>query len=461
MGFDRVGFYPAEIMLPAASVAPESWACIACDQFTSEPAYWQEAEALVGDQPSALRLILPECYLAESEKRIPRIHETMAAYLVQGELECAVKNGFVLCERKLASGRRLGLIGAVDLEAYSFERTEKPLIRPTEETIRSRLPARLAIRRGAPLEMTHVMILLDDPERTVLEPLEKKKKELRPLYDFELMLGGGHLTGYAVEGEALLSQVERALNALLDQKIQQKAAEEAQPDGKQRENEKPMLLAVGDGNHSLATAKAYWEEIKATLTETEREHHPARYALCEIVNMHDEALLFEPIHRLMTGVSKEELLGAWTAYAAKKGMELERVFGDGKENRETENGSVKKENGEEDRERGKAHGFTLVSEEGEEFIFILHPEGQIPCETLQVFLDDFLGSHPEAGIDYIHGESALRSLAAAPKTVGFLLPPIDKTTFFRDVNVLGVLPRKTFSMGEAREKRYYMEAKRI
>jgi len=427
MSFQRVGFHPSRILLPAPSVAPETWACVACDQYTSEPAYWEKADRLVDAAPSALRLILPECYLAESSVRVPKIHETMRSYLDQGILTAAVENGFVLCERTIASGVRLGLVGAVDLEAYSFDRAEKPLVRPTEQTITSRLPPRLAIRRGAPVELTHIMILVDDPERTVLEPLAAKKADFRRLYDFELMLDGGHLTGYAVEGPEALSQVDRALNSLLDRKKQ----EEAQP----------MLLAVGDGNHSLATAKALWEEIKPGLSETERETHPARYALCEIVNIHDEALRFEPIHRYLTGVDRFELLADWTRYAEARGMTLKQ---DG-----VPEGTA------------EAHCFTLVSRAGEENIAVIHPEGAIPCETVQKFLDDFLARHPDAEIDYIHGEASLRTLAERQETVGILLPPIDKNRFFRDVIRLGVLPRKTFSMGEANEKRYYMEARAI
>ena len=326
--------------------------------------------------------------------------------------------GFILCERTIASGSRLGLVCAVDLEQYSFEKGSLPLIRPTEQTITDRLPPRLKIRRGAPVELTHIMILIDDPDRTVLEPLQAAKASLRKVYDFDLMMNGGHLAGWAVEGDALLEQVDRSLNALMDTK-----------------GEHPLLLAVGDGNHSLATAKAYWNEIREGLSEAERENHPARFALCEIVNIHDEALLFEPIYRIVTGTTRAAVMADWKAYAEAKGMTLAA--------------------------EGSDHRFTVVSADGEETVSVLNPEGAIPCETIQKFLDDFLSRHPEAGIDFIHGEGSLRTLAAKPETVGFLLPEIDKHTFFKDVEKLGVLPRKTFSMGEADEKRFYMEAKRI
>ena len=418
MSFERIGIRPAQILLPAAGVKPETWACIACDQYTSEPEYWEKAFAVAGDAPSAIRLILPEYNLKNSESLIPQIHSTMADYLAQGLLTPAVNPGFILCERTIASGTRLGLVCAVDLEQYSFEKGSLPLIRPTEQTITDRLPPRLKIRRGAPVELTHIMILIDDPDRTVLEPLQADKAALRKVYDFDLMMNGGHLAGWAVDSAEKLAQVDRSLNALMDTK-----------------GEHPLLLAVGDGNHSLATAKAYWNEIREGLSEAERENHPARFALCEIVNIHDEALLFEPIYRILTGTTRSAVMADWKAYAEAKGMSLAAD--------------------------GSDHRFTVVSADGEETVAVLNPEGAIPCETIQKFLDAFLAKHPEAGIDFIHGEGSLRALAAKPETVGFLLPDIDKHRFFRDVEKLGVLPRKTFSMGEADEKRFYMEAKRI
>ena len=417
MSFERIGIRPAEILLPAPGVKHETWACIACDQYTSEPEYWATAFAAAGDAPSAIRLILPEYDLKNSETLIPRIHSAMADYLAKGLLAPAVEHGFILCERTIASGTRLGLVCTVDLEQYSFEKGSLPLIRPTEQTITDRLPPRLKIRRGAPVELTHIMILIDDPNRTVLEPLQAQKASLLKVYDFDLMMGGGHLAGWAVEGNEALAEVDRSLNALMDTK-----------------GEHPLLLAVGDGNHSLATAKAYWNEIRESLSEEERKHHPARFALCEIVNIHDEALLFEPIHRIVTGTTREAVTANWRQYAAARGMSLQGSDG---------------------------HRFTVVSADGEEEVTVANPEGAIPCETIQKFLDDFLAKHPGAGIDFIHGEGSLRALAGKPGTVGFLLPEIDKHSFFADVEKLGVLPRKTFSMGEADEKRFYMEAKKI
>ena len=426
MAFDTVAFHPADLLLPASFVNPETWACVACDQYTSEPAYWQKAEALVGNTPSALRLILPECYLADSAARVPLIHAAMADALQKGVLETAVQGGFLLCERTTPSGTRVGLLGAVDLEAYSYTPGSLPLVRPTEKTIPSRLPPRLVIRRGAPVELSHIMILIDDPGRTVIEPLRARKSSLRKLYDFELMMGGGHLTGYAADGQEELRHVDQSLNALLSQAL--------------KGTPQPMLLAVGDGNHSLATAKAYWEELKPRLSENEQAVHPARYALCEIINLHDPSLCFEPIHRVLTGVKAEEFLDDWRRYAADRSMTLSEPAG-----------TLQPE----------AHTFRMIAAEKEQVISVTCPEGAIPCETLQKFLDDYLRRHPGTEIDFIHGEASLRSLAQKPDTVGFLLPEIDKNTFFADVRRLGVLPRKTFSMGEADEKRFYMEARRI
>ena len=418
MAFESVALRPAAILLPDASVAPETWACVACDQYTSQPEYWEKVSALVGNAPSTLKLMLPECYLKDSAALVPKIHATMADALAKGLLSPAVENGFILCERTVASGTRLGLVATVDLEEYDFSAGSMPLVRPTEQTIASRLPARLTIRRGAPVELTHIMILIDEPDRTVLDPLQAMKDSLRKLYDFDLMMNGGHLAGYAVDSESDLGRIDAAMNAL---------KESLGPD--------PMLLAVGDGNHSLATAKAYWNEIRETLSEEERKTHPARFALCEIVNIHDEALLFEPIHRVMTRTDSRELFSAWNTWTKAHGEILS--------------------------DSGNGHRFTVIDRNGEQTVVIRNPAGAIPCETIQKFLDDFLAKHPEAEIDYIHGDDSLRTLSKADGAIGFLLPEINKHTFFEDVKTLGVLPRKTFSMGEADEKRFYMECKKI
>ena len=420
MDFSPVAFYPCDMLLPREGTDLTRWSCVACDQYTSEPEYWQQVEELVGDAPSTLNLMLPEVYLKESEQRVPRIHAAMREAMDSGVLTQQVTDAFVLVERTTAAGTRTGLIGCVDLEQYSFETGAEALIRPTEQTVRSRLPARAAIRRGAPLEMTHIMMLLNDPERTVIEPLKTRKSTLRPLYDFDLMQGGGHLRGWAVESETDKLLILSALTAI-------KNAQEGHP----------LLFAVGDGNHSLATAKTCWEELKPTLTEEQRKNHPARFALVEIENIHDEALLFEPIHRVMTHVDADALLGIWMTWAYAHNESL--VLGD-----------------------ADGHHFTFVRNDERVPSTIVNPSGAIEADTIQRFLDSYLAGHPDSGIDYIHGaDVVLRLCAQDPTTVGVLLPALDKSAFFAILDRIGVMPRKTFSLGEANEKRFYMECRRI
>lgn len=420
MDFSPVAFRPCDMLLPAPGTDLTRWACVACDQYTSEPEYWQQVEKLVGEAPSTLRLMLPEVYLPESSSRVPRIHQSMMDAINNGILTQQVTDAFVLVERTTAAGTRTGLIGCVDLEQYSFEAGAASLIRPTEQTVRSRLPARAAIRRGAPLEMTHIMMLMNDPERTVIEPLRARKTTLRPLYDFDLMQNGGHLAGWAVESETDKQLILSALTAL-----------------KNAAGEDALLFAVGDGNHSLATAKTCWEELKPTLTEAERESHPARYALVEIENIHDEALLFEPIHRVVDHVDADALLGIWMTYCYTHGESLMLGSGDG-------------------------HRFTFVRNDERVPSTIVHPSDALEAETIQKFLDSYLAEHPDSGIDYIHGDEVIMRLCAAdPNTIGILLPALDKSKFFDLLDEIGVMPRKTFSLGEANEKRFYMECRRI
>ena len=414
-----LGICPADFLLPAAHVEPSAWACVACDQYTSQPEYWREAAALAADAPSCVHIVLPECYLPETAVRVPLIQAEMAKYLADGTLERRVQDGFILVERTTESGRRLGLVCTVDLEQYDYT-GKKCLVRPTEQTITARLPARLAIRRGAPIEASHILLLADDPMQSIIEPLYIKRQSLELLYDFPLMQSGGHLRGWAVtapEDKAAILAAAEALKASLG------------PD--------PLLFAVGDGNHSLATAKARWEEIKPALTPEEQSAHPARFAMVELENLHDPALQFEPIHRLVTGVDPSALLADWAAYACRRGMCTNGLPTPGE------------------------HTIGVVCEGCEFSLSIAHPEGPLPVSTLQSYLDDFLARHPAAEIDYIHGDDVLRRLAEAPGAIGFLLPPLDKRDFFPAVDALGILPRKTFSMGHAHEKRFYMECRSL
>ncbi|MFH1511956.1 MAG: DUF1015 domain-containing protein [Bacillota bacterium] len=404
-----------ELLLPNQAVDLTAWACVACDQYTSQPAYWQEAEALVGDKPSALKLILPEIYLGQAAQRIPKIHETMRAYLRDGVLTPQVKQGFVLVERMTGEGARLGLVAMLDLERYDYRAGARLPVRATEGTILERIPPRLQIRRGAPLELSHVLLLYDDEMQSVTEPLFRKRAALQRLYDFPLMMGGGHITGYAVTDPRDVQSVYDALGRLALRT--------------------EMLFAVGDGNHSLAAAKDYWNEVKKALPPAAQADHPARYAMVEIENIHDDALVFSPIHRVLFGFDGDDLLSELETYAVKKGWAL-AAFED-------------------------AHHVTVVYEGKEVELSIGGSEHRLPVGTLETFLDEWMKNHPGLQLDYVHGGEAARALAAQANTVAFLLPALHKDELFSTVEALGVLPRKTFSMGEAQEKRYYMEARAI
>lgn len=401
------GIQPADIYLPAKGVDLAKWAVVACDQFTSQPDYWHKVEDIVGKAPSTLRLIQPEVFLEQGDNT-EKVNATMQQYLDEGTLRCAVKDGFIVLERETPSGKRLGLMVALDLECYDFT-TGTLLTRATEGTVADRLPPRVKIRQNAPLELPHVLVLIDDPERTVIEPLVEAKRSGAPLYDIELMQDGGHLRGWAVEDEASKETLSEAMQALHDK-----------ADG--------FLYAVGDGNHSLATAKICWENVKATLSPAEAETHPARYALVELENLHDEAILFEAIHRVVFHVDPKDLIEGFKAYVEKQGMAL-------------------------------ASGSEIVFV-GYEGYALVNANGMLPIAVLQNYLDEYLQTH-EASIDYIHGEQTVRDLSAAPDSLGILLEGIPKDGFFDGIRAGGHFPRKTFSMGEANEKRYYVEARKI
>ena len=416
-------FMPAHILLPDASVPLSQWGCIACDQFTSDRDYWAKAEEAAAGGPSTLRLILPEVYLGEANRqaRVDQIHKTMEQY--DREVLTRAVDGFVYVERTLQSGRvRQGLVGRVDLEAYNYHLGSLSLVRPSEHTVEDRIPPRMAVRRGARLETPHVMMLADDPGRLLVEPVGRQKEKLRPLYDGELMLGGGHVTGWLLP-RAAQAALPRALAALVTpEAMRERYGSAAQA---------PLLFAVGDGNHSLASAKAAYEEIKQRLGEEAAQRHPARYALAEVVNLHDDALDFEPIYRVVFGANPELLV-----------RELEAA--------------LRALHGE-----AAPQSLTVVTGGGERVLTAPHPEQQLPVGTLQTFLDGFLRRWPEARVDYIHGEDALRRLAAAPGAVGFLFAGMKKDELFRTVICDGALPRKTFSMGHAQDKRYYLECRRL
>lgn len=422
-------FVAADILLPAAGTPLDPWACIAVDQFTSQPEYWQRAEALAQGKPSTLHIVLPEAYLGTPQEadRLESIRHTMENY--RAEVLTRKVHGYVYVERTQMDGSiRQGLVGAVDLEAYDYAPGTKPAIRPSESTVVERIPPRLKVRRGALLETPHVMMLADDSSKTLIEPIGLQKEKLPLLYDGELMLGGGHLRGWAVEDPVYIAQIDAALAALADQAAFDRRWPAAA-------GQTPMVLAVGDGNHSLATAKAYWEELKPTLTEEERQHHPARWCLAEVCNVHSPAIEIEPIHRVVFGVSAQELYEALDRWDQAQGRRTEP----------------------------SAQRCKLADRQGEIEVALQNPPAPLTVGSVEAFLEEWLPQHPQAHVDYIHGASTALSLAARPgtPTTAILLPDFAKADLFRGVVLGGVLPRKTFSMGHAEEKRYYNECRVI
>ncbi|MDR3370941.1 DUF1015 domain-containing protein [Rhodoferax sp.] len=434
--YSDIGIQIPQVVLPKAGTDLQKWAVVACDQYTSEPSYWQDVQRLVGEAPSTLNLIFPEVYLeqAGAPERIAAISRTMNTYLQADLFE--QHEGLVYIERTVAGKTRHGIMLCLDLECYDIRAGSSSLIRPTEGTIVDRLPPRIKIREAAALELPHILVLVDDPEHSVIAPLTAAKAGFEPLYDVELMQGGGHLAGFAVTLEAQ-DQVVQALRAL------------AQPDTFAAkygvDQDQPVLLfAMGDGNHSLATAKAIWDKKKPLVGMD----HPSRYALVEIENVHDHALEFEPIHRVLFGLKKDllaELSRAWagrftyTEVATAAAM-IQRV--DGAQGAKQVVGLV-----------GGGQTFGVIE--------IDQPSSNLAVGTLQTFLDQFVQDAGADAIDYVHGADVLERLALQPGNAGFYLAGMPKTDLFKTVILEGALPRKTFSLGQAHEKRFYMEARKI
>ncbi len=431
---NRVGVLVPHVMLPKQGTDFYKWAIVACDQFTSQPEYWQKARSIVGNAPSTLDLFLPEAFLGKADEtdRIADIRKNMRAYMANGVLE-TLPQGFVLVTRTVAGKTRRGLVMALDLEQYDYHKGATTLIRATEGTIVDRIPPRLRIREGAPIELPHILVLIDDPGKTVIEPLVSAVGDDKVLYDTDLMLDGGHMKGELIDQPADICQVLNALAALTDaDAFRQKYGEHA-----------PLLFAMGDGNHSFATAKANWEKIKATLPADRIAEHPARYALVEVENVHDDGIVFEPIHRVLFGLDGET--------AILRLLEVMRA----------QNGSAEILNDAEKPVSGEAHVLPFCTKSRSGAFVIPHPAQQLAVGTLQNALDAVRGDFPEAEVDYIHGTDVVRQLASGDNAVGFLLPAMQKSELFPTVVYDGALPRKTFSMGEANEKRYYMECRLI
>ena len=417
-------FGPADILLPKPGIDLTKWAVVACDQFTSQPAYWDEVDRIAGDAPSSLRLILPESKLNDAavENYIAGINRSMEEYLAR-DLFRTYENAVFYIQRTQSDGAiRHGLVAAVDLEQYDYTPGSGSLIRATEGTVLERIPPRVRVRKDAPIELPHVMLLIDDPKRTCIEPITGETDSMASVYDFDLMMGGGHLRGWQLRDD----QIDRLADALTALTTGEAMEEKYGLTGAA-----PLLFAVGDGNHSLATAKTCYENLKKVTPESQWADLPARYALVEIENLHDEALQFEPIHRVIFGVDARGLLDAYLAAypGAYEG-------------------------------HGEGHTVAYTWAGGTGFITVPEPKVQLAVGTLQNFLDTYLKEHG-GEVDYIHGDAITDELGAKPGNVAFKLPAMGKDQLFKTVMADGVLPRKTFSMGHAEDKRYYVESRRI
>ena len=407
-------FYSASILLPK-DADMQQWSVIACDQFTSDPAYWQRVRAQVAQAPSTLHMILPEAELGGDEaSKVASINAAMLRYQEEGIFR-EYPNAYIYVERTLRNGMiRPGLVGMVDLESYDYRPGSESPVRATEKTVLERIPPRQRVRRDASLEFPHVLMLCDDHEKILIEPIARNKSSMKKVYDFDLMEEGGHITGWLLDEAASKAFDERL--STYSQNFESKY--EGLSGAK-------VLFAVGDGNHSLATAKSCYEALKTANPDTDLSCHPARYALVELENIHDPSLVFEPIHRILTDVDVPGVLEAVKAVSAADGFAIEIVTG------------------------GKKETF-----------FLDKSKGELAVAVLQEALDQYLTDHP-GQIDYIHGDEEVIQLAKQENAVGFLLPAMEKGQLFRGVISRGVLPRKTFSMGHAREKRYYLEGRKI
>ncbi len=407
--YEKIGFKPADILIPG-NIDMSAWSVVACDQYTSQPDYWQRVEEIVGNKPSALNIVFPEIFLSDDNSpRIEKINKAMNSYIDSGIFK-EYKKALVYVERTIGGGRvRRGIVGAVDLEAYDYSADSTSLIRATEGTVLERIPPRVQIRKDAPLELPHIMILIDDPDEEIIESVDKST--LEKVYDFELMLESGHIEGYLIKDT---DKVCNGLEKLVD-----------------CQGENPLLFAMGDGNHSLATAKACWENIKKSLSDEEKVNHPARFALAEIVNIHDDSMEFEPIHRVMFDTDAEDLLAEF------KKAEPSATF-----------------------EKAEGQKIDVVINGVIKPLYIPEPSHTLEVGTLQKFLDTYI-TEKGGKIDYIHGDDVTVELTKKPGTIGFILPGMDKSDLFVAIKKDGVLPRKTFSIGEAFEKRFYLECRKI
>jgi len=406
-------FKPANILIPAVNDL-RAWSVVACDQFTSDPKYWQQVEEAVGNSPSALRMIIPEAKLSEinTDEESKKINATMAEYLSDGIFD-ENRDAYVLVERTDSKGRlRRGIVGMIDLEQYDWIEGSATPIRATEHTVEDRLPPRVKVRESALIEMPHIMLFIDDPHNNVIEKAEKGEL----LYDFELMQGGGHIKGWlAKDAEAVSQSFEQLEDA--ETIIEKYGVVQS-----------PVIFAMGDGNHSIAAAKKYWNSVKSGLTAEEAEKHPARYALAEVLNIHDTAVEFLPIHKVVFNTDAESFISSAKQYL--------NICESG--NREitliTEKGS----------ETLKTSGYTI---------------GEM-IDSCERFCAEYVKEHG-GYIDYIHGDEECVGFASKHGNAGILLPRMEKSELFTSVMKSGPFPKKSFSIGEGRDKRYYLECRKI
>ncbi len=441
--FESIALGIPNLLLPKAGHDLSKWAVIACDQFTSDKEYWRKVNELVGNAPSALHLIFPEVYLGEedAETRIARIRGHMQKYLEENIFE--ERDGLVYVERQTGSHTRKGLVTCLDLDQYDFNKGATSLIRATEGTIIDRLPPRVKIREGAPLEIPHIMVLIDDPDNTVLGPITENKERLEKLYDIELMMGSGHLSGFRVIDSSQEEGIVNALKALADPTAF--AEKYGLP------SDTPVILyAMGDGNHSFATAKTIWEKTKENAEDKIAVmNSPLRFGLVELVNLHDEALIFEPIHRVLFKLSQDR----------KALEEMKRYYPN--QCRLVNVDSLEEMLAAVDEQKGSPHKIGVVSPSGFTVLEVSNPEANLPAATLQNFLNTFMENGGAKEVDYIHGTDSLVKLGEKQGNIGFYLPAMDKFSLFKSVILDGATPRKTFSLGEASEKRFYMEARKL
>ncbi len=425
-----------KMLLPNKSIDMTKWAVIACDQYTSNKSYWDKVEEIVGDAPSTLKITFPEYFLGKVDEaaKVADIQKEERKYLAEGIFD--EHPGMILVERKIDNGTRWGLMLLIDLEDYDFTKTSTSWIRATEGTVAERIPPRVKIREGAPLDLPHILVLVDDSEKKLIEPLIAKKDSLKKVYDFDLMLGSGHITGYSLADPAIENQIYDAIAEMQSDAVLEKKYGPVSPKSR-------ILFAIGDGNHSLATAKTIWENHKAEWGMD----HPARYALVEIENLHDPAMAFEPIHRVLFGV-KGNVTDLFAADPACKVEVKAAADADAmiKEINATPEGMQR---------------FGVVQNGKASIVTFIKAPSVLCVGSVQQILDKWKADGKFEKIDYIHGAEDLVNVAAAENAAGIYLPPVQKNGFFQGIIRDGALPRKTFSMGEAHEKRFYIEAQQI